>query len=280
MELIVVCLIIMISILLFYIVLLHEELKNTSKEIEVIKNAKSNSLIHTKYNLKSTNQIINQINNFIKQTKELEHSYDKKDKELKKMMINISHDLRTPLTSALGYIDMILKSNLSEEEKQKELKVIEERLKKLEELIHSFFEFSQVVSGSQIPEMESINLNLVLEEAIVNFYEDFEKQNRKIILNCDEKKLIITANKLLLMRIFDNLIGNSYKHSTSNLEINVKVEDKIKISFENTLEQKVDISRIFDEFYTVDISRTKGRYRFRVSNCKRVYRAIRWQNLC
>ena len=68
MELIVVCLIIMIGILLFYIVLLHEELKNTSKEIEVIKNAKSNSLIHTKYNLKSTNQIINQINNFIKQT--------------------------------------------------------------------------------------------------------------------------------------------------------------------------------------------------------------------
>ena len=58
------------------------------------------------------------------------------------MMTNISHDLRTPLTSALGYIDMTLKSDLDEKTKIKNLKIIEERLKRLSELVDSFFEFS------------------------------------------------------------------------------------------------------------------------------------------
>lgn len=63
-----------------------------------------------------------------------------------KMMTNISHDLRTPLTSALGYIDIILKSDLSEEEKKRDLITIEKRLRRLEELINSFFEFSKIIS--------------------------------------------------------------------------------------------------------------------------------------
>ena len=63
----------------------------------------------------------------------------------------------------------------------------------------------------------------------------------------------------MLTRIFDNLIINALKHSTSDLEIRVKTKEKIQISFSNTLLYKeLDLDSIFDEFYTVDISRTKG----------------------
>ena len=63
---------------------------------------------------------------------------------------------------------------------------------------------------------------------------------------------------MLLTRIFENLIGNAYKHSNSDLNIKVEIENKVKIIFSNELlDNDIDIDRIFDEFYTVDISRTK-----------------------
>ena len=77
-------------------------------------------------------------------------------------------------------------------------------------------------------------------------------------MDCNQRKIIINSNKLLLTRIFENLIGNAYKHSNSDLIIKVEKLNKVKIIFSNELlDNDVDIDRIFDEFYTLDISRTK-----------------------
>lgn len=258
MEFIIIILIIIIIILLTYLFLYHNEIKHISKEIDNIKDLDSNTLIHSKYNLKNINNLIYKINNLLTESKNIKIDYGNKNKSLMKMMTNISHDLRTPLTSALGYIDIILKSDLSEEEKKKDLITIEKRLRRLEELISSFFEFSKIISTNKRPALEKINLTSVLEESVIVFYDDYKKNNREILLDCNQRKIIINSNKMLLTRIFENLIGNAYKHSNSDLNIKVEIENKVKIIFSNELlDNDVDIDRIFDEFYTVDISRTK-----------------------
>lgn len=258
MEFIIIILIIVIIILLTYLFLYHNEVKHISKEIDNIKDLDSNTLIHSKYNLKNINNLIYKINNLLTESKNIKIDYGNKNKSLMKMMTNISHDLRTPLTSALGYIDIILKSDLSEEEKKKDLITIEKRLRRLEELISSFFEFSKIISTNKRPALEKINLTSVLEESVIVFYDDYKKNNREILLGCNQRKIIINSNKMLLTRIFENLIGNAYKHSNSDLNIKVEIENKVKIIFSNELlDNDVDIDRIFDEFYTVDISRTK-----------------------
>lgn len=258
MEFIIIILIIVIIILLTYLFLYHNEVKHISKEIDNIKDLDSNTLIHSKYNLKNINNLIYKINNLLTESKNIKIDYGNKNKSLMKMMTNISHDLRTPLTSALGYIDIILKSDLSEEEKKKYLITIEKRLRRLEELISSFFEFSKIISTNKRPALEKINLTSVLEESVIVFYGDYKKNNREILLDCNQRKIIINSNKMLLTRIFENLIGNAYKHSNSDLNIKVEIENKVKIIFSNELlDNDVDIDRIFDEFYTVDISRTK-----------------------
>lgn len=258
MEFIIIILIIVIIILLTYLFLYHNEVKHISKEIDNIKDLDSNTLIHSKYNLKNINNLIYKINNLLTESKNIKIDYGNKNKSLMKMMTNISHDLRTPLTSALGYIDIILKSDLSEEEKKKDLITIEKRLRRLEELISSFFEFSKIISTNKRPTLEKINLTSVLEESVIVFYDDYKKNNREILLDCNQRKIIINSNKMLLTRIFENLIGNAYKHSNSDLNIKVEIENKVKIIFSNELlDNDVDIDRIFDEFYTVDISRIK-----------------------
>ena len=184
---------------------------------------------------------------------------ERKNKSLKKEITNITHDLRTPLTSSLGYIDLILKSNLSKEEQERELKIVENRLLILEELINSFFEFSIITTDNKKIDMEQTNLVAVVEECISHYYDDFTRKKRKVVFVNDIKKYNILSNAEILKRIIDNLISNSLKHSNSDLIIKLSEKNDIRLSFENDIvDTNIDIEHIFDEFYTSDISRTKG----------------------
>lgn len=244
--------------LIIYILAIKKEIRRITKKIKTIKINHSNNLINSEISLIELKNLINEINMLLKETKDIKSEFEDKNIQLKKMITNISHDLRTPLTSAIGYIEMILKSDLSEKEKQAELQIVEERLQRLEELINSFFEFSKISSSNKTIELEEVNLTSIIENSIVHYYEDYRKDGREIILNNNLEKNKILSNKEMLTRVFDNLIGNSYKHSKSNLTINIENKEDITIIFSNELEyQDLDIKHIFDEFYTVDISRTK-----------------------
>lgn len=249
---------IVLVIVLFLFILQSREIKSISEQLDRILSHNSNELVHSENGGISGN-MIKRINNALKKMRHNEILYHKKSHDLEQMITNISHDLRTPLTSAMGYINIIINSDMPDDEKQKLIRIVEQRLVRLEELINSFFEFSKIISGDRKPEMSSVNLIEILQEAIVHYYDDFVAQEREIIFDCDTSRILINSNRNMLMRIFDNLIGNAYKHDTGNLTITVVHENNIGIRFENRLNDfNIDINRIFDEFYTTDISRTKG----------------------
>lgn len=250
-------LIIAVVILISLCILQNIEIKNIAGQLKKFISDDTNSLIKSSYG--TADKLIIQINILLKEIHTISAEYSRKQHSLEQMITNISHDLRTPLTSAMGYIDIIQHSEITEEEKKRELEIIEKRLVRLEELINSFFELSQIISSGKEPEKYELNLVSVLEEAIIHYYDDYTNLNRKIILNCSQHKLIIYSNYNMLMRIFDNLIGNALKHGKSNLKIKISTDEKIQIEFENKVEcTDIDVSRIFEEFYTVDTSRTKS----------------------
>lgn len=246
------------AILLFLLILKHIEIKNISQQLHVILSNNTEELVHSKNGSISAN-FINEINNMLKKINETQQYCNRKNHEMEQMITNISHDLRTPLTSAMGYVNIVLNSDMPDSEKQREIRIVEQRLTHLEELINSFFEFSKIISGNKEPEKQQINLVSILQESIVHYYDDFSIQNREIKFICDKIRLTITSNSNMLMRIFDNLIGNAYKHSTGDLTVTVTQSDVIRVRFENDLHDgNIDVSCVFDEFYTTDISRTKG----------------------
>lgn len=246
-------------ILLFLFVLQKCEIRRISKSLKYIRTENTNELLHSQGGGKSTTILIKEINETLKEMRQSKIDYSRKSHNLEQMMTNISHDLRTPLTSAMGYISIIRNSDLSAEEKEHEIAIVEQRLIRLEELINSFFELSKIISEDKQPDLEKLNLVSVLEECIVHYYDDFCSQGREIIFHCSERRIEILSNKNMLMRIFDNLVSNAYKHGAEDLTISVDSSDSIQISFANVLsDSEIDIDRIFDEFYTTDISRTKG----------------------
>ena len=260
MEIILVILIIIILFLVCYLFFMKMELRRIKKELDLVLSRKTNGLVHTEFTSKEIHDLVECINTHLTEIKSKESKLERKNANFVKMIRNISHDLRTPLTSSLGYVSLMLESDMTEQEKIKNLKIVEERLKRLSELIDSFFEFSKILSNDQIIEQDEINLVAVMEKAISNHYEDFSKDNRMIDFKTNKRKIKIKSNEVMLIRVFDNLIRNAYKHSNGNLDIEINQNnDKVKIKFINDLlYNDLDVDRIFDEFYTVDISRTKG----------------------
>ena len=260
MEIILVIFVIIILFLVCYLFFMKMELRRIKKELALVLSRKTNGLIHTEFTSKEIHDLVECINTHLTEIKSKESKLERKNANFVKMIRNISHDLRTPLTSSLGYVSLMLESDVTEQEKIKNLKIVEERLKRLSELIDSFFEFSKILSNNQIIELDEINLVAVVEKAISNHYEDFSKDNRMIDFKTNKRKIKIKSNEVMLVRVFDNLIRNAYKHSNGNLDIEInQTNDKVKIKFINDLlYNDLDVDRIFDEFYTVDISRTKG----------------------
>lgn len=260
MEIILVILVIIILFLACYLFFMKMELRRIKKELDLVLSRKTNGLIHTEFTSKEIHDLVECINTHLTEIKSKESKLERKNANFVKMIRNISHDLRTPLTSSLGYVSLMLESDMIEQEKIKNLKIVEERLKRLSELIDSFFEFSKILSNNQIIELDEINLVAVVEKAISNHYEDFSKDNRMIDFKTNKRKIKIKSNEVMLIRVFDNLIRNAYKHSNGNLDIEINQNNnKVKINFINDLlYNDLDVDRIFDEFYTVDISRTKG----------------------
>lgn len=253
------------SVLLFLLLLQRNEVRSITNQLKGIMPQDTNELVHSGGSGKTSADLINEINSLLRQMQRSRIHYQQKNHALEQMMINISHDLRTPLTSAMGYIHLIQGSGLTEDEKNRELAIIEKRLIRLEELINSFFEFSQIISNDKAPEKAECNIVAVLEESIAHYYDDYSARDRQILFTCEQHKLIIYSNKHMLLRIFDNLISNALKHGTGNLTVSVdlvkdiQAAETVQIRFENELHDfNMDINHIFDEFYTTDISRTKG----------------------
>lgn len=249
------------AVLLFLFLFQKLEIRSITDQLKRMRGLTSNQLVHSENGDRTTDALIREINLALRQVRDSHILYQQKNHDLEQMMTNISHDLRTPLTSALGYIDLLRHSNLPEDEKSRELEIVENRLHRLEELINSFFKFSQIISGSRNPDLEPVSLTAILEESIVHYYDDYCGRNREIVLHCDWSNGHILSNRAMLLRIFDNLIGNALKHGVGTLTVTADTSDTngSRICFENEVtDPNMDIRHLFDEFYTTDISRTGG----------------------
>lgn len=260
MTLTVIMLSLLVLLLLAYVILSWREIHSMSRELKKIRSETTNQLVHTS-GVAKYSELVEIINNMLLDMQKMRAEYAKKNHSLDSMLTNISHDLRTPLTSAMGYIGLVVDPEITEEEKQRELDIIRRRLLRLEELIDSFFEFSRMIASERAPELSVISLNSVLEECIVHYYDDYSSRNRCVDLRCKDNRIKISSNRNMLMRVFDNLISNAFKHGKGDLIVNVDTSsaETVELSFSNIPDGDFpDIDLVFDEFYTTDISRTRN----------------------
>lgn len=208
---------------------------------------------------KNIENLIVEINTLIDDKRKMENIYKEKDIELREAIANMSHDLRTPLTSIMGYVYLLNDDKLDKEERKEYLKIIEKRSLVLNDLITNFYGLSRIQADQYEIKFEPVNLELVLGEIIAAFYETLDYKFGEPEINIEEGLGPVLGDKQALNRIFTNLIENMIKHGEGEVKISLKKKNKyIVMEFSNKAEEleSKDVNRIFEKFFTKDRMRT------------------------
>ena len=222
--------------------------------------------LNTNIDVKGDNEfseIAASINKMAEEIRVLMESERHNEKSKNEMITNIAHDLRTPLTSILGYLDLINKRDLSEETKKEYLKIVYEKSKKLQDLIESLFSFTKTNSSKLVLKIEKIDIIKLLCQLMEEFYPNFENKGITCSVNTNEDSCAIDGDGTLLARLFDNLINNAIKYGADGKRIDIKisVEKKIvKIAVINygKVIPANELPLIFGKFYRVDQARNSN----------------------
>lgn len=184
------------------------------------------------------------------------------EKTKNELITNIAHDLRTPLTSILGYLEILVNDKSLDNTKRDEYTHIAyEKSKKLEVLIEDLFSFTKMTYGKLAINVEKIDIVRLLYQLVDELFPLFEKENMTCEINTKINALLIVADPKLLVRLFENLINNAIKYGKDGKKIDINIEENehtvdIKVINYGKLIPKDSIEKLFDKFYRVDKDRS------------------------
>ena len=186
-------------------------------------------------------------------------AYRRQEGAIRQQISNISHDLRTPLTSILGYLQLLEGDALTPEERREYLHIVQGRAKSLQSLIASFYDLSRLEGGEYPLSRERVDLYHVLSELVAEFYNDFEGSGFQMTVELEEGLPPVIADPAGALRVFTNLIRNALEHGRERMSILLYQEgDELVTAFANDAPglTEEDVEHVFDRFFTADKMRT------------------------
>ncbi|WJH33799.1 HAMP domain-containing histidine kinase [Paenibacillus sp. CC-CFT747] len=184
--------------------------------------------------------------------------------ERKRMISNLSHDLRTPLTSLLGYMEALRTDpSLTEEERAAFLRIAADKGQALMTLLEQFFELARLESDGSAPELEEINLTDLLPEVVLGFYPDFTRAEITPSLDLPDKPVYARGDAAYVRRILNNLLSNALRYGTDGREIGLSLREEAGLAWVEVWDRgqgipPQELSRVFDRLYTGEASRNRN----------------------
>lgn len=180
------------------------------------------------------------------------------------LITNVSHDLKTPLTSIINYVDLIKKGDFTKEEIEDYIKIIDRKSQRLKVLIEDLFEASSAASGEMELNIEKLDIVALLKQSIAEFEEKIKISKLDFRINIPNEKVYVKVDGKRTWRIFENQISNILKYSLDNTRVYINLEeseDRIIIIFKNISAYEIDFNEdeITERFKRGDQSRhTEG----------------------
>lgn len=237
------------------------DIKKMTQQLKSVKeHFGTNELIRTNSHHKKLSQFTDEINQLIHLYKENERYLEKREIQLKEEITNISHDLRTPLTSIKGFSELLLAKNLTVAEKEKYLSIIQEKIDLLTTQVDLFYELWAIDSLDHKLAMKQLLLNEIIEEKMIIFYHDFHQKELKVVVdNLNETPIL--ANEEAVHRIIINIIQNALRYAKSYVQVTLFEEENficLRMINDTSDLTDEDVSRIFSRGYRKDHSRSNG----------------------
>lgn len=177
------------------------------------------------------------------------------------LITNVSHDIKTPLTSIINYVDLLKRENIEDPKIQGYIQILEEKAQRLKTLTEDVVEASKVSSGNISLEYMDVDLVEMLNQTIGEFSEKFEARALKIKVNVPEEPVVIHVDNHRMWRVLENIFNNAAKYSMPGTRVYAdlrKENKKVKFSLKNISEQPLNINadELTERFIRGDISRS------------------------
>lgn len=250
---------ILIILMAVYIVRGIVSLKAMRKQLQALKGTKTNAVVRNVTGNGTYDGLINDMNELIVEDKKRIEDVERSMVSIRETISELSHDLRTPLTSAGGYAEMLRSISLTDEEKARYLDVIIERQNTTNMLINQLYYYSRLKTDSVTLENEELDLRKIVTSVIALYYVDFEKQKTEPEVDIDEKKMPVIGDKDGLTRIFSNIISNALSHGEGFYSMSLKDTDEGYIFTMANRASKMtneDAEKVFERYFTKDPVRT------------------------
>lgn len=239
--------------------LLRKAVKESNDELrEITCNMEENRIVKLLEPNKELEDLLQTINHALYAVRQSMINCDKKEAALKKQIENVSHDLRTPLTSLLGYL-YIIDENSLDCEAVENLDVIKRKARSLQKLITNFYELSRLNAGDYTLNIEPLDIGRKLKETVMEFYQRLSDRGLEINIEIPDKTGKYITNANALERVFGNLLENILRYAKTCFQLTLEENNDVAcIVFENDCEglEETDLERLFDRFYTVDYARS------------------------
>ena len=237
----------------------RRQIKNVKSQISFLNQHETNMLITSDQKSGCVADLADELNTLIEQTAALRKEIADNESHLKDTIINLSHDIRTPLTSMDGYFQLLLKSD-DPEERQQYAMVISDRLSSLKEMLDELFTYAKLTNKAYEVELSPCAVNEILLSVLFSFYKDIKQRGIEPRVNVPEQDIFIQGNEPALRRIFQNILKNCIEHGNNQLSVRlINSADMVQIYFENDYQtqEPIDANKVFDRFYKVDGARSK-----------------------
>ncbi|MGG0485637.1 MFS domain-containing histidine kinase [Priestia aryabhattai] len=200
------------------------------------------------------------INHIQQQIQKSQHVQVKSERLKTELITNVSHDLRTPLTSIMTYTALLKSQDLTWDEQHAYVEIIDRKSKRLQTLIDDLFEVSKMASGDVELHKDTIDINQLLHQALAEYDEAIKDSTLQFRIQSIQKPIFATVDGQKLWRVFDNLIENILKYSLEQTRVYISVQEineQVKLTFKNVSKYELNeqADELFERFKRGDASR-------------------------
>ncbi|RKI41012.1 sensor histidine kinase [bacterium D16-51] len=222
---------------------------------EITKQISENRKLRISLSNKQIEKLAGIINekNYLEQKAKIQIIQEKE--QLKHSIANISHDLRTPLTSIQGYLTLI-KGCEDKEEQKHYFSVIQAKADYLTELLQIFYDLSLIESDDYIFGIEKLDINRIVTDCLIDKYNALKELTPTVTI--ENAPVWVTGNAVACKRIIENLVTNAIRYSNGYIEIVIDANGIFTVKNTTSELKNIDVNILFQKFYTVDTSRSNG----------------------
>lgn len=254
-----------IIIIILSILLLNDKIK-TKRITAKLKNIlKENSRERIKlYNLsRNKKELVREINIFLDKYESISIDNKNYKDHHQKMISNISHDIRTPLTALMGYVDLLSDNSITKEKREEYVSIIKERGTALKELMEEFFQVAKLECNDVDITIQKFNISEIVRKNIITFMNEINERNITPEINIGDEEIFALGDKNYMSRIITNLISNSLKYGYEGKVIGIDLKEDNKWVILSIWDKgkgidKNELPYIFDRLYTGEKSRNRN----------------------